>query len=78
MDELRGVDDGNAPHDVTGGDRRLNLYHPADGLRCRQPEDLASEFEEFLRRGALSPRSRHFDTDSVSGWICICRIVRSW
>jgi hypothetical protein len=28
--------------------------------------------------GALSPRSRHFDTDSVSGWICICRIVRSW
>ena len=31
-----GVDDDNAPHDVAGGGRRLSLYHPADGLRCRQ------------------------------------------
>jgi hypothetical protein len=73
----RGVDDGNAPHDVTGGDRRLSLSHPADGSMS-PPEDLASEFEECLRHRVTSPRRRQCEADSVTGWICICRVVPSW
>jgi hypothetical protein len=46
--------------------------------RVPSPDDLASEFEEFLRRRRDEPRSRKCDADSVMGWICICRIVPSW